>query len=147
MAKFISWRKPDVFYSYRYVRTQIIPKAHDIIGGKDIGPQASLLRVAGNISLVSSARSGQDCYPKGNLFQKGVIAFFSIAGSVFLIAGMWIVFFGIDRRQWSSGWRLGAALSLSGLLIVVGWFSQVIMPLPIALYAEYASVLCGSSPG
>jgi hypothetical protein len=94
--------------------------------------------------LVSGASSSKDCYHEGDFFQKSVLAIVSFASAVILIGGKWIVFFGIDRDRWNDGWRLGTALALSCFLIVAGWIAQVVSPLPVALYTEYASVFCGS---
>jgi len=110
-----------------------------------VGSQAARFIVTGDISLVAGPGSGEYCYPERNLFKQSMAAIFSIVGACAGIAGFWIVFFGIDQRCWRKGWRLSTALALSAFLIVGGWFTQAIYPLPVALSAEYASVFCGSS--
>lgn len=102
--------------------------------------QASYFIVLRDISLVGGAAGRDDCYKESNLFKKSVVTFFSLIGAVVGIVGISIIFFGIDRRHSRNGWRLGAALIVSAILIVVGWLSQAIYPLPLAFYAEYAAV-------
>jgi hypothetical protein len=108
----------------------------------NVGPQATLFSITRYVGLIASAQSGEDCHAKGYLFQKSVLAVFGVFGVGVLAAGLWFLFFGIDRPYWRGG--LGFALCASGSLIVGSWFTQAIYPLPVAFYAEYASVFCGS---
>jgi hypothetical protein len=109
-----------------------------------VSAQTSLFGIASYPRLVGSASGSEYCYDKRYFFKQSMIAHISLGGADSLICGIWIIFYGIDRRNWRSGRRLCAALVLSCCLIVTGWFTQAaVLPLPSALFAEYAAAFCG----
>jgi hypothetical protein len=114
-----------------YLFVDKCPKLHDFC-------------VIGDISLPSAREESENCYAKSNLFEMRVLLLFSVLGAASGIAGLWLIFFGVNRNGCGCGWRLGTLLTASAALIVFGWISQMLIPLPIAI-AESASVFCGFS--
>jgi hypothetical protein len=146
----ISWRGSEVLdFKLRNQRRVSLDSSERkaVRQWRYIASQATNFAIACDVALINGAASRQYSYEKCDFFKQRMLSnsIIGVFGIICLIAGIWIIFFGIDRPRWNNGWRLGGALTLSICLIFLGWIIQVTVLLPKVIFAENASVFCGFS--